>query len=343
MKVALLNTMTPYVRGGAEILVDDLAAQLRLHGHDADIFRLPFPASIEGSLVHNIAASRMLRFDKYERVLAFKFPAYCVPHPAKVLWVFHQFRQIYELWGTDFGLHTMPKAERIREIVRNADQKDILQSRHIYTIAQEVSNRLKHYNDISSEVIYPPLKNSENYYNSKTGDYLFYPSRITELKRQLLAVEAMRFVKSDIKLVIAGISEEPKYINTIYKKIRKYGLKKKMIIYNQWISDDYKMKLMAESLGCIFVPYKEDYGFITLESFYSSKPVITCNDSGGSTEFVEDGHTGYITEATPQALATAMDKLYEDRKKAEQMGVAARKEILSRNITWPETIRRLLL
>ena len=38
-----------------------------------------------------------------DRVIATKFPAYCVRHPTKVAWVLHQFRQAYDYDGTDLG------------------------------------------------------------------------------------------------------------------------------------------------------------------------------------------------------------------------------------------------
>src|SRR5262245_55518753 len=51
MRIALLNIMMPHIRGGAEILVDDLAEQLQVHGHEVMLFRLPFPMSFEAPLV----------------------------------------------------------------------------------------------------------------------------------------------------------------------------------------------------------------------------------------------------------------------------------------------------
>ncbi len=36
-------------------------------------------------------------------VIATKFPSYAVRHPNKVVWLLHQFRQAYELDGTDLG------------------------------------------------------------------------------------------------------------------------------------------------------------------------------------------------------------------------------------------------
>lgn len=342
MKIALLNTMTPYVRGGAEILVDDLAEQLRLFGHDAEVFRLPFPSSFGSSLVRCISATQMLRFDDFDRVISFKFPAYCINHPNKVIWMFHQFRQVYELWDTDYGLKPSGEANTLRSIIKAVDDKHLAQCRHLFTNAREVSNRLMTYNGIISEVLHPPLKKSENYFFNKMGEYIFYPSRITELKRQHLIIDAMRYVKSNVKLIIAGRGERY-YIEQLIEKIKKYKLEHTVKLMDGWISDEIKIDLLSNCLGVVYIPYKEDScGFVTMEAFYSSKPVISCLDSGGTGEFIEDYVNGFLTEPTPEALAVAMDKLYENKEKAECMGKEALQNINNRNITWDETIRRLL-
>jgi glycosyltransferase involved in cell wall biosynthesis len=51
---------------------------------------------------------------------------------------------------------------------------------------------------------------------------------------------------------------------------------------------------------------------------------------------------GFVVDPTPQAIARAMDILYEDRNLAEQMGKVGLDAITQRDITWPSTIRRLL-
>jgi len=341
MRIALFNIMMPYIRGGAEILVDDLAEQLQAHGHEVLIFRLPFPLSFEAPLVATIESARTLCFDEFDRVIAFKFPAYCIKHHAKVIWMFHQFRQVYDLWGKEYGLQPSPTTESIRKIVMAADDEDIPRSFHVYTIAKQVANRLKHFNNINSTVLYPPLQHHELYYTQKTGDYLFYPSRINSMKRQHLAIEAMCHVKSGVRLVIAGVCEGS-YFAQLKKLIQDNDLEKRVELRNEWISDEEKRALMANALGVVFIPYREDYGFVSLEAFYSAKPIITCTDSGGATEFVENGKSGFEVRPRPEDIAAAMDKLYFDKSMAESMGKAGQDEIHRREITWPSTIKRLL-
>lgn len=167
-----MNTAALFIRGGAEILVDDLMLQLQKRGHVVDLYRLPFADDFEMPLVRLIASSQMLRFDDYDRVIAFKFPAYCVIHRNKVVWMFHQFRQVYELWGTEYGFPNESRYYPERELIRHADET-LRHTRHTFTNAQEVARRLMRYNSIDSQVLPPPLENVEKYKCGQTGDYLF--------------------------------------------------------------------------------------------------------------------------------------------------------------------------
>lgn len=343
MKIALFNTMAPFVRGGAEILVDDLYDQLVKRGHNVTLFRVPFPNSFEVPLLELVYSAKTMNFDAYDIVIAFKYPAYCAVHRNKVLWFFHQFRQVYDLFGKEYGLPDDDTGKALKEIIKLIDNDGIGNAAKVFTNAQEVTDRLKKFNGLDSIVLNPPLQDYESYYCSSSGGYVYYPSRITRLKRQHLAIEAMRFVKTNVKLVIHGKCSEPGYFEELTELINKYSLENKVIIKNEWISNEEKLSTMADSMAVMYIPYKEDScGFVTMEGFYSSKPVISCNDSGGTKEFIEHDVTGLFAEPTPESLADCMDRLYLDKEKTEKMGKAAYEEIIRRNITWEHTIGRLL-
>jgi glycosyltransferase involved in cell wall biosynthesis len=334
--------MFPYVRGGAEILVDDLAEQLQIRGHDVTVFRFPFPYDFGKPLLHTIEAAKLLNFDDYDKVISFKFPAYCIEHKSMVIWMFHQFRQVYDLWNTQYGLMDTPQNRVLKDVVVNAD-RSILKAEHVFTIAKEVSNRLIKFSHVDSKVIPHSPKNIESYRNCGTGDFIFCPSRITALKRQLLAVEALKYTKTDVKLIIAGICEDDAYNESILKTIHENRLEDRVRYENRWISDEEKNHWLSTSLSIIYLAYNEDScGLVSMEAFYSRKPVITCEDSGGILELVDDHKTGYICQPNPQDLACAMDELYNDKKGAERMGFAAYEEIIRRDITWDATIGKLL-
>ena len=96
-----------------------------------------------------------------------------------------------------------------------------------------------------------------------------------------------------------------------------------------------------EGRAVLFVPRREDYGFVTVEAFASRKAVITCADSGGPLEFVSDDRTGFVTAPEPAALAVAMARLAADKALAERLGEEAAR--IAAPLTWPNTIARLVV
>ena len=79
-----------------------------------------------------------------------------------------------------------------------------------------------------------------------------------------------------------------------------------------------------------------------MEAMLASKPVITCDDSGGPLEFIHPEKTGLIAKPTPEGLASAMDKLWSDREHAKELGEAGRARYLALHISWSEVVKRLL-
>lgn len=338
MKIALVNTITPFVRGGAEILADDLRDQLIERGHQVVLFRLPFPDDYEVLLLGSVLAGKLLDFSSYDKVIAFKFPAYCVCHRHKTLWLFHQFRQVYDL----YDILKLQKDWAMRPVVYEIDANDIGGTKNVFVIGDEVQKRLKRYNGLAYSLLYPPLSSLEGYYCGTFSDYVYYPSRVDEVKRQHLAIEAMRYVKTNARLILTGECKDPDYERRLRTTIQKYGLEDKVVYENIWTEEQEKLKLLSESMGVLFIPYQEDYGYVTLEAFYASKPMITCTDSGTPADFLQDGKNGYLAEPTPESIAEKIDMLYSNREKSEQMGRYAFEDIHNKDITWDKTIRSLL-
>jgi len=90
----------------------------------------------------------------------------------------------------------------------------------------------------------------------------------------------------------------------------------------------------------VFSPFNEDYGFVTVEAFMCGKPVITCTDSGGPAELVRNGESGFVTAPSPEAIATAMRALIEDRTLAQRMGEAG--YAMASKMTWHDAVQELL-
>jgi glycosyltransferase involved in cell wall biosynthesis len=79
-----------------------------------------------------------------------------------------------------------------------------------------------------------------------------------------------------------------------------------------------------------------------MEAASASKPVITLTDSGGVLQLILDGETGCVTDPDPKSIAEAIGLLYSDAARCAQMGCEARRLWDSFEVTWPNTIKKLL-
>jgi glycosyltransferase involved in cell wall biosynthesis len=185
--------------------------------------------------------------------------------------------------------------------------------------------------DADVRVLYPPPMASG--FRCGGDDYLFTVSRLDGPKRIALLVEAMRHVRSDVPLLIAGTGPEE-------ERLRALAGDDPRIRFLGFVNDRDVVNLYADALAVPFVPFQEDYGLITIEAMMSGKPVLTVKDAGGPLEFVRDGETGFVTPPDPAALAMRIDHLCDHRDEARLMGARACE--LVRPITWAPVIEGLL-
>ena len=106
------------------------------------------------------------------------------------------------------------------------------------------------------------------------------------------------------------------------------------------VDDAQIIELYASALAVIYAPYDEDYGYVTLEAFLARRPVVTATDSGGTLEFVESDVNGAVGEPTGEAIAEAINRLANDRRRAAALGDAGFER--AREITWDGVIDALV-
>nr|ATX63072.1 alpha-1,3/1,6-mannosyltransferase [Locusta migratoria] len=88
-------------------------------------------------------------------------------------------------------------------------------------------------------------------------------------------------------------------------------------------SDSVKLSLLYHSHCLIYTPSNEHFGIVPLEAMHAKKPVIAVN-SGGPTETVVDGVTGFLCEPVPRKFAEAMAKFVSNKPLVNRMGLQGR-------------------
>lgn len=343
MKLIIASSYVPFVTGGARHIVDWLAAKLRAQGHEVESFLLPFVDDPE-TMLAQIAGWRLIDLsDRCDRLICIRPPAYVLRHPHKLVWFIHHFRVFYDLWDT--ALCYLPHDARtlaVRRALMELDTEALGEAAQVYALSGTAQDRLRRFNGLETPILYQPLLEPERFRSGDHGDAVVLVARLEAYKRQHLLVEAMRHVKTGVRLHLCGASAEPEYTDQLKALIERHGLAGKVTLESRWIAEERKQEVIAGALAVANIAIDEDsFAYVSLEACYAEKPIITSTDAGGVLELVRDGVNGLVAEPTAQALAAAFDRLYLDRALAARMGKANRARIDEMGIGWDKVLHAM--
>ena len=343
-RVLVVTSDVPFVRGGHRIIAENTRNALERHGYTAEIHYTPqnrFGRQISGYIANRLTDLNYSDdTDGVDRIITMRFPSYAVKHPENILWLVHRLREYYDLW--DEYKKILPLKGKIKEtmrktIIRLFDSYFLTNNvKRIYTISAQVSERLKKWGGLDSTVLHPPVTPC-NWHSENYGYYFLYVSRLKKHKRIDLFVKAAAHVKGKrMRFVIAGGGPEEKELKKLISRLR---LTKRFEMTGP-VNQDELIDLYSKARAVVFCPLREEYGFVTLESFRSEKPVITAGDSGGPTELVYNNKSGYIVPPKPEAIAEKMDQFTESEELAQKMGEYGNRS--TQHINWENTIKELM-
>ena len=340
--VLVCEAQVPFVHGGAEVHVRELVRQLRARQYAAELVSVPFKWYPKEEILPHAAAWRLLDLSesngrRIDLVIGTKFPSYFVRHPNKVTWLIHQYRAAYELCGTPYSDFAHTESDvGLRDTLMRLDTEMLRECRAIYTNAKNTAARLAKFNALAAEPLYHPPRLAPRLAPGPYGDYVLSVGRIEAVKRIDLAAGAMAHVQPGVRLLIAGDGTQRANVERF---VDETGVADRVIFLGT-VGDDDLIDLYRGALAVVYPPYDEDFGYVTLEAFLARKPVVTCSDSGGPTEFVQDGENGFVCEPTAPALGAAINRLAANRRLAAQMGDAG--HTTASAVTWDGVIEKLV-
>lgn len=346
-RICICGAQVPFAHGGAEMLVTSLRDELARRDYEVDVVTLPFQWIDRVKLLKSALAWRLVDLTevngkRIDRVIATRFPSYLIQHPHKVVWLVHQFRQAYDLLGTahsDFD-ERAPRDAKALEMIRAMDRRTLGEARAIYTISGNTAERLRRYNDLSGEALYPPPRLEGRYREGSFGDFVLTVGRLDPLKRFDLLIRALQQTETPVRVMIAGTGPEREALAALATKL---GVGERVELLG-WIDDEALLGLYAGCLAVYYAPWDEDYGYVTVEAYKAGKPVVTTADAGGVLEFVAEGVSGFVcaagTEsAAPREIAARLDRLYRDRELARRLGAVGSEKV--RTVTWDRVVAAL--
>lgn len=169
-------------------------------------------------------------------------------------------------------------------------------------------------------------KNKYKDYNQK---YILFPRRLVPKNGGEVVLLAMRKVKEDIQLWLAGDGIEK---NRLIEIAKKYSIINRIKFLGE-INNDTMAELMSGAIAIIIpsVPVRgvvEASSIAALEGMSSGKPVIASN-IGGLKEIIKDNDTGILVEpGNDLELAKKINWVIENPKEMIRIGLNARNYVI---------------
>ncbi len=352
MKIAIVAPApVPAVFGGAERLWRGLHEGLSRRGHQVELLTRRFPETNLQEILDGYEYFANLDVSRFDLVISGKYPAWMITHPRHVIYLLHPLRGLYDTYPPHLGqladsvggrellskLDSCSNQQEIiacgRSILSELAKDDALLS-HPGPLARELvhrldavamaPNRVAAFAAISEEVAgradYLPsdrpvlvshpesdlpvgLSLSEA---ESEGPVFFTASRLDRPKRIELMIEAFHLLTNQrASLLIAGDGPDrarlERFVGTNHR-----------IQFLGRIPESDLVARYHQATAILFVPHREDFGYITLEAIRSGTPVITTTDSGGARELLETNVGGIVVEPNPPAIAAAMRALADN-------------------------------
>ncbi len=346
-RICVVTSTVPFVRGGNELLAETLVRELVRFGHQAQLLTVPQNRFGRQFSAYLAAYLTDVRFEgcpeRVDQVISMKFPSFTVRHPVHVCWFNHRMREYYDLWEK-FSASLVSKRQFLKERIRRGLLHKIdtflLKKKvtKLYAQSKNIQQRLLQFGDIPSEVLYPPASDLLRCSKHTFGTFILSPARLVELKRHDLLIRALADLKKPgVDAIIAGQGPQN---NELKRLAEQMGLGSRVKFVGE-MSYDGLSRYYSECLAVFYGPFNEDCGLVTLEAGKCHKPVITCTDSGGPTELVRDGETGFVCQPNEHAIADAIDRLASDPGLARSLGESAYEASLEHS--WENAIKQLVI
>lgn len=339
--IVVAATQVPFQRGGAEWHARALVDELRARGFLTDLVQLPFQWDPRRDALRSALAWRLLDFahahaTPVDLLIATRFPSYAARHPNKVVWLFHQFRQAYDLHeaGVD-GFGADVEARALHRHVVELDTRLLRECRRVFTTSENNRVRLRRYNGLEAELLRLPLQDQPPFRSEEPADYVLSVGRLESLKRVDLLLRAAAQLPAAARVVIVGEGQQRDRLAALAAELDLAA----RVEFRGFLPDAELRALYARAAAVFYAPFDEDYGLVTLEAFRSGRPVVTTSDAGGPLEFVRDGETGFVCPPEPEPIGRALSRLLADKQLARRLGERGREE--TRAISWDAVVKSL--
>lgn len=168
---------------------------------------------------------------------------------------------------------------------------------------------------------------------------ILYLGRLAREKRVEDLIRAMPAISerwSEAELVVVGTGPERERLEAVATEL---GVSD-VIRFEGRVSDEAVVRHYSSAEAFVLPSIWEGHPLTLLEAWAAGVPVIA-TDVEGITEFVDHERNGLLVPPrSPDAIASAIDDVFDDRQKAEALGRRAKRQVYE-EYTWTECARKV--
>jgi len=362
MRIAFIyDAVYPWVKGGAEKRVYEIAKRLVKRGHEVSWFGLKWwdgreDLERDGIILHGIGKQRSLYVNgrrSIREALYFglkvliklkgdfdvmdcqEFP-YFSCFSAKLRSKFNNSKLLitwHEIWE-NYWFDYLGRIGVFGQIVERLTAK---LPHTAITISEKIRNNLKVLGVPEDRIRVIP--NGVDFYQlqkikaSEKSFDIIYVGRLVPHKNVDVLLKAIAEVKKeipDIKCCIIGDGPQKPYLRALSKRL---GIEGNVVFLGFIGSDEEAYSYMKSSKLFVLPSTREGFGMTVLESNSCGLPSITVKHRmNGAVELVKDGYNGYVVSLSPYEIAEKIVCLLQDEDELKRLSKNAVE--FARNYDW---------
>lgn len=356
MKIAFVyDVIYPYVKGGVEKRVSELAHRLASRGHEVHVFGMKYWEGDEtyvrdGVIYHGVCPAKALyahgrrtvgealyfgihlvlplKKEQFDVIDCQQFPLIsCIPVrlvsvarriPSVITW--------HEVWG-DYWKEYLGFS---RGVLGKATERLVASFRSpVISVSTTTSTRFRNEFGRQPEIIIPngiDVDHLKSVSPSPVESDIMFSGRLIREKNVSMLIQAFNILVSEdphLKLIIVGNGPEH---DTIRSQIKTLSLEKNITLTGFREDHDEVIALMKSSKVFVLPSTREGFGITALEALGCGLPVVTIDHPANAVCDLITEKTGVICPLSHEALATGIRntlRLHEKMKNDCRMSAGA--------------------
>ena len=359
MKIAFIyDAMYPWVTGGAEKRIYELATRLAQRGHDVHCYSWGWwwadegekdiiyegihlhgvgkPAelytserrSIKEALLFAIKLFPILMKEKYDIVDCQGFPFFSC-FTSKIHSLCGKSKlviTIHEVWG-DYWYQYLGSIGFFGKLVENIMFR---LSNRIITVSNKTNDDLKKIRNIHDSMVIPNGINFKEINDANQGNskwQVVYAGRMIKEKRVDLLVNALAEVKEEIPNIKALIIGEGPETQRMEKLASTLKLDDNITFLGFMDKHDELISYFKSSEVFVLPSEREGFGIVVLEANASGLPVVAVkNPLNAATDLIDEGKNGFIAKASSTSIKNKIIIAIEHKDEMRKQSIEKARE-----------------